>query len=145
MEVVETTDKILLCCAFWRTGKGTGQMYHCWWRICREINVFPQVRMSHVLCFISICNWFTDSPSYNNKFFPLLWERDVIIFRLLCDHFCDHLRFFKITWFFLLLCVPAVWEPANWCRICALDAWSPVSRNCWPQVSWVHTSHTEWQ
>jgi hypothetical protein len=30
----------LLCCGFRRTGKATGQVYRCWWRICREINVF---------------------------------------------------------------------------------------------------------
>jgi hypothetical protein len=39
-----------------------GQVYQCWWRICREINVFL-VRISHVLRFISICDLFTDSPS----------------------------------------------------------------------------------
>jgi hypothetical protein len=41
-----------------------GQVYHCWWRICREINVF-QVRIS-LFCFISICDLFTDSSSYVN-------------------------------------------------------------------------------
>jgi hypothetical protein len=24
------------------TGKAMGQVYQCWWRICREINVFPR-------------------------------------------------------------------------------------------------------
>jgi hypothetical protein len=38
--VAETTVKILLCCEFRRTGKVMGQVYQCWWRICREINVF---------------------------------------------------------------------------------------------------------
>jgi hypothetical protein len=56
--------KTLLCCGFRRTGKATGQVYQCWWRICREINVFFQVRISHVLRFISICDIFIDSPSY---------------------------------------------------------------------------------
>jgi hypothetical protein len=42
-----------------------GQVYQCWWRIRQEINVFLfQVRISHVLRFISICDLFTDSPSY---------------------------------------------------------------------------------
>jgi hypothetical protein len=39
-EVAETTVKRLLCCGFRRTGKATGQVYQCLWRICREINVF---------------------------------------------------------------------------------------------------------
>jgi hypothetical protein len=57
-------SKRLLC---WvrRTGKARGQVYHCWWRICREINTFFfQVRISRVLRFISICDLFTDSASY---------------------------------------------------------------------------------
>jgi hypothetical protein len=41
-----------------------GQVYQCWWRICREINVFLQVRISHVLRFIFTCDLFTDSLSY---------------------------------------------------------------------------------
>jgi hypothetical protein len=56
-------SKRLLCCRFRRTGKAVGQVYQSWWRICREINVFSQVRISHVLRFISICDLFTDSPS----------------------------------------------------------------------------------
>jgi hypothetical protein len=35
-EVAETTDKRFLCCWFRRTGKAMGQVYRCWWRICRE-------------------------------------------------------------------------------------------------------------
>jgi hypothetical protein len=31
--------KRLLCCGFRRTGNAMGQVYQCWWRICREINV----------------------------------------------------------------------------------------------------------
>jgi hypothetical protein len=52
------------CCGFRRTGNAMGQGYQCSWRICREINVFFQVRISHVLRFISICGLFTDTPSY---------------------------------------------------------------------------------
>jgi hypothetical protein len=37
-------------------------------RICREINVFFQVRISHALRFISMCNLFTDSPSYMARY-----------------------------------------------------------------------------
>jgi hypothetical protein len=35
----------LLCCRFRRTGKAMGQVYQCWWRICREITDFFQVRI----------------------------------------------------------------------------------------------------
>jgi hypothetical protein len=41
--VVETTVKRLLCCGFRGTGKEMGQVYQCWWRICREINVFSKL------------------------------------------------------------------------------------------------------
>jgi hypothetical protein len=62
--VAETTVKKLLCCGFRRTGKAMGQVYQCWWRICREIKVFfSQVQISHVLPFVFICDLFTDSPS----------------------------------------------------------------------------------
>jgi hypothetical protein len=42
-EVAETTMRRLLCYGFRRTGKAMGQMYQCWWRICREINVFSRL------------------------------------------------------------------------------------------------------
>jgi hypothetical protein len=41
-EVSETRVEKILCCGFWHTGKGMGQVYQCWWRIFREINVFPK-------------------------------------------------------------------------------------------------------
>jgi hypothetical protein len=63
-EVTETTVNRLLCCGFPRTGKAMGQLYQCWWRIYRDINVFFQVRISHVLRFISICDLLTDCSSY---------------------------------------------------------------------------------
>jgi hypothetical protein len=63
-EVADTTVKRLLCCGFRRTGKVMGQVYQCWWRLCREINVFSQVWILHVLRFISICDLFTDPLSY---------------------------------------------------------------------------------
>jgi hypothetical protein len=37
-EVAETTVKRVLSCEF--RCKAMGQVYQCWWRICREINVF---------------------------------------------------------------------------------------------------------
>jgi hypothetical protein len=47
--VAETTDKTLLYCGFRRTGKVRGQVYPCWWGICREIDVYFPFRIS--LCF----------------------------------------------------------------------------------------------
>jgi hypothetical protein len=41
-EVAQTTVKRLLCCGFRRTGEPLGQVYQCWWRTCREINVFSR-------------------------------------------------------------------------------------------------------
>jgi hypothetical protein len=43
--------KRLLCCGFRSTGKEMGQVYQCWWRICREINIFSSLEyhMCHVL------------------------------------------------------------------------------------------------
>jgi hypothetical protein len=38
--VAETVVKRLLYCKFRRTGKDLGQVCQCWWRICRETNVF---------------------------------------------------------------------------------------------------------
>jgi hypothetical protein len=61
--VVEATVKRLLCCGFRCIGKVMRQVHQCWWRICQGINVFSQVRISHVLHFISICDLHTDSPS----------------------------------------------------------------------------------
>jgi hypothetical protein len=61
-EMAETQQsKRLLCCGFRRPGKAMAQVYQCWWRICREINVcfFFQVPISYVLRFISICDVFT--------------------------------------------------------------------------------------
>jgi hypothetical protein len=39
-EVAETTVERLLHCGDRRTGKAIGQVYQCWWRICREITCF---------------------------------------------------------------------------------------------------------
>jgi hypothetical protein len=34
------------------TGKAMGQVYQCWWSICRVINVVFQFRISHILLLI---------------------------------------------------------------------------------------------
>jgi hypothetical protein len=47
-QVAKTTVKRLLCCGFQRTSKAIGQVYQCWWRICRETNVLP---VSKITCF----------------------------------------------------------------------------------------------
>jgi hypothetical protein len=62
--VAETTVKRLLCSRLRRTSKAMGQVCQCWWRICREINVFFQVPISRVLRFISNCSLFTKCPPY---------------------------------------------------------------------------------
>jgi hypothetical protein len=74
-EVAETTVKTLLCCRFRRTGKAMGQVYECWWRICREINVFFRHEY-HMFCFISICDLFTDLSRIFNivPIFIQRWE-----------------------------------------------------------------------
>jgi hypothetical protein len=46
---LNANDKTLLCCGFPRTSIVAGQVYQCWWRICREINDFFQIWISHVL------------------------------------------------------------------------------------------------
>jgi hypothetical protein len=48
-EVVETTVKSFLCCGFRCTRKATRKIYQYWWRICREINVFPVLNIIYVL------------------------------------------------------------------------------------------------
>jgi hypothetical protein len=40
----------LLCCGFQRTGKAMGQVYQCWWRMCREI-FFYKFRY-HMFCVL---------------------------------------------------------------------------------------------
>jgi hypothetical protein len=47
---VSGSVKRLLCCGFRRTDKAMGQVYQCWWRICREINVFFSPG-SNITCF----------------------------------------------------------------------------------------------
>jgi hypothetical protein len=66
-EVTETTVKRLLWCGFRRTGKATGQVYQRWWRIRREIShvfFFSGFEYHMFYVSISICDIFTDSPSY---------------------------------------------------------------------------------
>jgi hypothetical protein len=48
--VAETTVRRLLCCRFLGTGKAMGELYQCWWRICREINVFS--RFEHHIFYV---------------------------------------------------------------------------------------------
>jgi hypothetical protein len=62
-EVAETTVERLLCFRFRRNGKAMGEVGDM-----SRNESFPQVRISHVLRFISICDLFTDSPSYKNSF-----------------------------------------------------------------------------
>jgi hypothetical protein len=50
-DVAQTTVQILLCCGFRRTGKGMGQVYQSWWRICRQINDFSRFEY-HMFYFL---------------------------------------------------------------------------------------------
>jgi hypothetical protein len=91
-KVNETTLKRLLCCGFRRTGKAIGQVYQCWWRICRGINAFFfQVRI--LTCF---------------KFYIYLWpiywlslRKQTYAFSLLHSILALwHINPFRITWCF---------------------------------------------
>jgi hypothetical protein len=79
VEVAETKVKRLLCCRFRRIDKVMEQVYQCWWGICREINIFFQVRILHVLRFISIRDLFTDSPSYISLYVCISNEKPGLI------------------------------------------------------------------
>jgi hypothetical protein len=70
VEFAETRVKRLLWCGFRRTGKAMGQIYHCWWRICGEING---------LRFICICNLFTDPSSYGLSISSLMSMRRCVV------------------------------------------------------------------
>jgi hypothetical protein len=70
---------------FRRTGKAMGQVYECWWRICREINVFFRFEC-HVLGFISICGPFTGSPSYHKLHLLFILVRCKTFSRPICFH-----------------------------------------------------------
>jgi hypothetical protein len=50
-EVAETTVKWLLCCGFRRAGKAMGQVYHCLWRIYREILLNAFFPGTNITCF----------------------------------------------------------------------------------------------
>jgi hypothetical protein len=60
-EVAETTAKRLLGCGFRRTGTGVSVLVE---DMSRNKCFLFQVRISHDLRFISICDVFTDSPLY---------------------------------------------------------------------------------
>jgi hypothetical protein len=47
-------NKSLLSCRFRRTGNAMGQVYHCWWRMHREINVFTAL---DIIYFTSYVHW----------------------------------------------------------------------------------------
>jgi hypothetical protein len=60
----------LLRCGFRRTGKAMRQMYQCWWRIYREIKVFPD---SNITCF-----------TFYIHLRPIYWLSLVILFTVIC-------------------------------------------------------------
>jgi hypothetical protein len=50
-EVAEKTAKRLICCWFQCTGTSMGQVYLCWWRICREMFFFSRFEY-HMFYFL---------------------------------------------------------------------------------------------
>jgi hypothetical protein len=55
-------NKRLLCCGFRGTHKAMKQVYQCWWRVCREINVIFQFRISNVFVLYSFVAYLLTLP-----------------------------------------------------------------------------------
>jgi hypothetical protein len=60
--------KRLLCCGFRRTGKAMGQVYQCWWRICREIDVFSRFEYNMFYVLYPFVTYLLTLP---RMFYPL--------------------------------------------------------------------------
>jgi hypothetical protein len=86
--MAETTVERLLCCGFRRTGKATGQVYQCWWRICRETNVSSrfEYHMFYDLCpFVTYLltfrrNYLHREQLYLRRQQLLIWSRILLQF-----------------------------------------------------------------
>jgi hypothetical protein len=76
-EVVERTVKRLLRCGFWCTGKVIDTSVSMLVEDTSRNKRFSQVRISNILRFISICDLFTDSPSYKLTLLPWRWRQQV--------------------------------------------------------------------
>jgi hypothetical protein len=118
--VAETTVRRLLCCGFRRTGKATEQVYQCWLRIRREINVF--FSGSNITCFTFLYQFVTyllDLP-------PSIYFRYIILLKQFCYsiliYFCvfglkepklswGRFYFHPITWDITTLCAFICLEP----------------------------------
>jgi hypothetical protein len=62
--VAETTVRRLLCCGFRSTGKATGQVYQCRWRICPDVKViFVGLSIIYFTYYTHLCDLFNDSAS----------------------------------------------------------------------------------
>jgi hypothetical protein len=61
--VTERAVKILLCCGVRLTGKAMGQVKSMLVEVMSRNKYFFQIRISHVLRFISICDVFIHAPS----------------------------------------------------------------------------------
>jgi hypothetical protein len=69
---------------FWSTDRATWQVYQCWGRICREINVFSGSNITYFIFYIPICGLFTDYPSYISIIrMVVAWYFDVLPVKLL--------------------------------------------------------------
>jgi hypothetical protein len=95
MEVAKTTVKRLLCCGFWHTGEAMGQVYQCWWRICREINVFSRFKYHMFYVLYEFVTYLLTLPhiyicEFNNKLYCHVYVWLQTGFRLeigFTDHF----------------------------------------------------------
>jgi hypothetical protein len=61
-EVAETTVRRLLGCGFRCTGKAMGQVYQCWWRICRQINISPRFEYHMFYVLYQFVNYLLTLP-----------------------------------------------------------------------------------
>jgi hypothetical protein len=72
-KLLRQQSKTPLCCGFRRTGKAMGQVYRCWWRTCREINVlfFPG---SNITFFYVLYPFMTYLLTLPRIYHPTIWR-----------------------------------------------------------------------
>jgi hypothetical protein len=70
-EVTESRVERLLCCVFRRIGKMMGQVYQCWWRICREINIFLRFEYHEFYVLYPFVTLFLTLPRMMTRAYPV--------------------------------------------------------------------------
>jgi hypothetical protein len=81
-QMAETRVKILLCYGFRSTDKAMGQVYQCWWRICRETNVFLRFEYHKFYILYPFLNYLLTLPRvYRDCFESLTSDRFFAISR----------------------------------------------------------------